>query len=120
MDNNYYSEEQQNNMQKVFYEEPVSVKEWVITLLIMVIPIVNLVMIFVWAFGSKQKVWQQFFQKKSFVWQSMKFMHDMEESLMIRTYKNILMKKIGILELLTQKILMKVFLIKQKSIIYDF
>lgn len=55
MDNNYYSEEQQNNMQKVFYEEPVSVKEWVITLLIMVIPIVNLVMIFVWAFGGKQK-----------------------------------------------------------------
>lgn len=32
--------------------EPVSMKEWLITLLIMCIPIVNLVMPFVWAFGG--------------------------------------------------------------------
>ena len=31
---------------------PVSLKEWLITLLIMCIPIVNIVMIFVWAFGK--------------------------------------------------------------------
>ncbi len=30
----------------------VSVKEWLITNLILMIPLVNLVMIFVWAFGS--------------------------------------------------------------------
>jgi len=34
--------------------EVVSVKEWMITTLIMVIPIVNLVMLFVWAFGNGQ------------------------------------------------------------------
>lgn len=37
------------------YEEPISVKEWLIMSLIMIIPIVNIVMIFVWAFGSKEK-----------------------------------------------------------------
>ncbi|OJV64372.1 MAG: hypothetical protein BGO41_12165 [Clostridiales bacterium 38-18] len=30
----------------------VSLKEWIITLLIMMIPIVNIVMVFVWAFGG--------------------------------------------------------------------
>ncbi|HBH13455.1 MAG TPA: hypothetical protein DDX29_10140 [Clostridiales bacterium] len=32
--------------------EPVSMKEWLITLLILMIPIVNLIMPFVWAFGG--------------------------------------------------------------------
>lgn len=32
--------------------EPVSMKEWLITLLIMCIPLVNMVMPFVWAFGG--------------------------------------------------------------------
>ena len=32
--------------------DPVSMKEWLITLLIMCIPLVNMVMPFVWAFGG--------------------------------------------------------------------
>ena len=32
--------------------EPVSMKEWIITMLILMIPLVNLVMPFVWAFGG--------------------------------------------------------------------
>ncbi len=36
-------------------EEPMSLGEWMITLLIMCIPCVNIVMMFVWAFSSKQK-----------------------------------------------------------------
>ena len=36
-------------------DEIVSIKEWLITILIMSIPIVNIVMIFVWAFGSGTK-----------------------------------------------------------------
>lgn len=32
--------------------EPVSMKEWLVTLLILLIPIVNLIMPFVWAFGG--------------------------------------------------------------------
>lgn len=36
-------------------EEPMSLGEWMITLLILCIPCVNIVMMFVWAFSSKQK-----------------------------------------------------------------
>ena len=36
-------------------EEPVSMGEWLITMLILMIPCVNLVMMFVWAFSSKEK-----------------------------------------------------------------
>ena len=36
-------------------EEPVSRGEWLITMLILMIPCVNLVMMFVWAFSSKEK-----------------------------------------------------------------
>ncbi|MDC0762132.1 hypothetical protein POF51_15610 [Brevibacillus sp. AG] len=34
-------------------EQVMSVKEWMITFLIMMVPVVNLVMYFVWAFGSE-------------------------------------------------------------------
>ncbi len=36
-------------------DEIVSIKEWLITILIMSIPIVNIVMMFVWAFGGTAK-----------------------------------------------------------------
>ena len=36
-------------------EEPMKIGEWVITFLIMMIPCVNIVMVFVWAFGSTEK-----------------------------------------------------------------
>jgi hypothetical protein len=39
----------------VFKDEIVSVREWLLTFLISVIPIVNLVMMFVWAFSDKVK-----------------------------------------------------------------
>ena len=35
--------------------DPVSVSEWIITTIIMAIPLVNIVMPFVWAFGSGTK-----------------------------------------------------------------
>lgn len=37
------------------FEEPVSVGEWIITMLIMMVPCVNIIMMFVWAFGSSSK-----------------------------------------------------------------
>lgn len=66
MDNNNMFNGQQTNqpyMQQQAYqpqmngdvEEPVSVGEWIVSLLIMMIPCVNLVMMFVWAFGSGAK-----------------------------------------------------------------
>ena len=36
-------------------EEPVKVGEWLITILIMMIPCVNIIMMFVWAFSSSEK-----------------------------------------------------------------
>lgn len=36
-------------------EEPMSMGEWMISLLVMFIPCVNIVMMFVWAFSSKEK-----------------------------------------------------------------
>lgn len=36
-------------------EEPVTIGEWVITMLIMMVPCVNIIMMFVWAFGSGTK-----------------------------------------------------------------
>lgn len=36
-------------------EEPMSVKEWLITDLLMMIPCVNLILVFVWAFSSSEK-----------------------------------------------------------------
>ena len=36
-------------------EEPVSVGEWIITMLIMIVHCVNIVMMFIWAFGSSSK-----------------------------------------------------------------
>ena len=36
-------------------EEPVSMGEWLISMLILLIPCVNIVMMFVWAFSTKEK-----------------------------------------------------------------
>ncbi len=40
------------NEPQLWPEGPVSVGEWMLTMLIMVIPLVNLIMLLVWAFGS--------------------------------------------------------------------
>ena len=44
----------QNNM--TTYEDktlqPMTIQDWIITWIIMIIPVVNIVMIFVWAFGA--------------------------------------------------------------------
>ncbi|MBC7088018.1 MAG: hypothetical protein H5T96_05955 [Tissierellales bacterium] len=46
-----------DNNQNVYQvkDDTVSVKEWLITMLILLIPVVNIVMTFVWAFGSNTK-----------------------------------------------------------------
>ena len=43
------------NAYSVDMEEPVSIGEWIITMLIMMVPCVNLIMMFVFAFGSSSK-----------------------------------------------------------------
>lgn len=45
-----------------YLEEPVSLKEWIITNLILLIPLVNIVMIFVWAFGEGKASKKNYFK----------------------------------------------------------
>ena len=48
-------------------EEPMSVGQWLITMLVMLIPCVNIVMIFVWAFGSGNRSRANYF-KATLIW----------------------------------------------------
>ncbi|MNI37742.1 hypothetical protein D3C73_918540 [compost metagenome] len=45
----------------------ITIKEWMITTLIMLIPIVNIVMMFVWAFGEGNPTKKNYF-KASLIW----------------------------------------------------
>ena len=49
-------------------EKPVSVGEWMLTLLLMVIPLVNLIMLFVWAFGSNTPKSKANWAKATLLW----------------------------------------------------
>ena len=63
----YYQNNQQGYYQKGYYqdqrrnhsyqemEEPMTVGEWILTSIITAIPCVNIIMLFVWAFGSGAK-----------------------------------------------------------------
>ena len=56
-----YEYERQNN-------SVVSVGEWIITILLMIIPLVNIIMLFVWAFGSGTPVSKANWAKASLIW----------------------------------------------------
>lgn len=45
----------QYQRQDDYMEEPMTMGDWLITLLIMMIPCVNIIMAFVWAFSSKER-----------------------------------------------------------------
>ena len=47
---------------------PVSVGNWVLTYLLMCIPLVNIVLLFVWAFGGNTPVCKSNWAKASLIW----------------------------------------------------
>lgn len=49
-------------------EEPMSLGEWMITLLVLAIPCVNLIMLFVWGFGSSEKRSKANYCKAMLIW----------------------------------------------------
>lgn len=49
-------------------EEPVTFADWMLSMLIMFIPCVNIIMMFVWAFGSGTKKSKANYFKASLVW----------------------------------------------------
>jgi hypothetical protein len=59
---------QQPYMQGDDLEEPVSIGEWMISILLMLIPCVNIIMIFVWAFGSGTKKSKSNYFKAALIW----------------------------------------------------
>lgn len=61
MDFNQYEYDQQENMQRnmpgrYMVSDVISVKEWLITLLVLSVPCVGIIMMFVWAFGGGSNI----------------------------------------------------------------
>lgn len=54
-------------------EEPMSMGEWMVTLLIMMIPCANIIMMFVWAFSSKEKKSKSNYFKASLIFTAIQF-----------------------------------------------
>ena len=49
-------------------ETPVTVGEWMLTMLLMIIPVVNIVMLFVWGFGGNTTPSKANWAKASLLW----------------------------------------------------
>lgn len=49
-------------------EEPVSLGEWLVTFLIMLIPCANIIMMFIWAFSDNEKKSKSNYFKASLIW----------------------------------------------------
>jgi hypothetical protein len=60
--------QQQVKSPEVELEKPVGVGEWMLTTLVMMIPLVNIIMMFVWAFSSKTKKSKSNYFKATLIW----------------------------------------------------
>ena len=77
MDNYEQNQNEYNNVEHVQYdqqnynapymEEPMTVGQWILTLVILLIPCVNIIMLFVWGFGEGNK-WRANFCKAYLIW----------------------------------------------------
>ncbi|TCO08426.1 hypothetical protein [Natronoflexus pectinivorans] len=61
-------ENQQEPLAYAQESQNVSVGEWVLSLLIVMIPLIGLIMLFVWAFGGNTKVSKANFAKAALIW----------------------------------------------------
>ncbi|WP_088830793.1 hypothetical protein [Paenibacillus tyrfis] len=50
-----------------------TVKDWLVTLLILIIPVVNLIMLFVWAFGGGANPSKSNYAKAALIWMAIVF-----------------------------------------------
>jgi amino acid transporter len=53
--------------------EIVTIGEWFITMLLMIIPLVNIILLFVWAFGSNMKISKSNWAKAQLIWMAIGF-----------------------------------------------
>lgn len=51
-----------------YMEEPMSVSDWMLTMLVMCIPCVNIIMMFVWAFSNSEKKSKSNYFKAALIW----------------------------------------------------
>lgn len=49
-------------------DQPVSVTEWIVTILLTAIPVVNIIMLFIWGFGGSTAASKANWAKASLVW----------------------------------------------------
>jgi hypothetical protein len=49
-------------------DQPISVGEWMLTIFLTAIPIVNIIMLFVWAFGSTTVLTKANWAKATLIW----------------------------------------------------
>lgn len=82
MDNNMFTEEQTQpttqyeapvSQPESDLEEPVTLGQWMLTYLIMMIPCVNIVMMFVWAFSKTEKKSKSNYFKATLIWTAIMF-----------------------------------------------
>lgn len=73
--NNYQTCQQLNpgNVSQLELEEPVKVGEWMLTMLLMCIPCVNIIMMFVFAFSKTEKKSKSNFFKAYLIWFAIMF-----------------------------------------------
>lgn len=66
--NNMMNTGQNYAPQQTQTEIPLTVGDWMLTMLIMMIPCVNLIMVFVWAFGKSENKTKSNFFKAYLIW----------------------------------------------------
>ena len=54
--------------QKYASKRPMSVGDWVLTLFLTSIPVIGIVLLFVWAFGDNQKIDRANYSKATLIW----------------------------------------------------
>jgi len=68
MQENYQSASNYQQRETGLVHTPVSVGEWMVTLLIMAIPLINIIMLFVWAFSGNVNISKANWAKASLIW----------------------------------------------------
>ena len=65
---NYYQQNGYQPTQQIDIGEPVTVKEWLLTMLLMLIPVANIILMFVWAFSNTEKKSKSNYFKAALIW----------------------------------------------------
>lgn len=72
MNNGNYNGYNYNSVPEPYKEEPMTMGQWMITILVMMIPCVNIIMAFVWAFGNGNVSRKNYF-KAYLIWMAIAY-----------------------------------------------